>query len=169
MAKGKGGAALALIALIIGAGGAGLGFYSWYTQPEMPDIPPQPQFWSHHNDSIYIPPYLSYGNVIFVEFHLEHNSTLHLLYTGSTKILPDPVSYADIFFKFEVNGELLNSPYTRAGPYEGGATYDYIPVTLQHVLLEAEPGYYNISVQALSETIGNAVRENLITVTAYPL
>jgi hypothetical protein len=166
MAKGKGGTALALIALIIGAGGAGFAFYSWYSQPE---IPAQPQFWSNYNATEYYAPYSTYGNVIYVEFDLEMNYTLHLLYTGSTKILANPISFADMFFKFEVNGELLDNPFTRAGPYQGDSTYDYIPVTLQHVLVNVGPGYYNISVQSMTEEAGNLVRHNVLTVTAYPI
>ena len=164
MAKGKkGGAGLAIIALLISVGSTGFTFYSWYTQPKVP------LFWSEVDETIFIPPLLSYETVLFIEFELTSNHTLHLLYTGSSRILPNTISFADIIFKFKINDELLDEPFTRSGPYEGQSTYDYIPVTLQHVLENVGPGIYNISVQALTEEAGNHVRSNVFTITAYPL
>jgi hypothetical protein len=163
MAKGKGGAALALIALLIGAGGAGFAFYTWFTQPDVP------QFWGIMDEDIVIPPYLDYGSVITLEFDLTGNYTLHLLYTGSAKILPNPSTFADTLFYFAINGERLLAPFTRAGPYEGNDTYDYIPVTLQHVIVNAGAGHFNITVLAMNEIVGNFVRSNCLTVTAYPI
>ena len=120
MAKGKGsGTALALIALLIGIGGGGFGFYSWYSQPETP------QFWSAEEIPIVTPPLFNYGTVLSIEFELAANSTLHLIYTGSTKIIPDPVTFSDIFFKFKINDDRLDLPFARAGPYKGQSEYDY--------------------------------------------
>jgi hypothetical protein len=164
MAKSKGsGAALALIALIIGAGGIGFAFYTWYTQPKAPQI------WGLHSPAIYVPPVLSYGMVMFIEFDLKTNSSVQLLYTCSAQILPETSSYSDVFFKFMIDDELLNNPYTRAGPYQGQSYYDFIPVTLQHFIENMGSGYHNISVQALQEHGGDNIREHVFTITAYPL
>ena len=107
--------------------------------------------------------------MLSIEFILTSNSTLHLLYTGSTKVVPDPNTFADIIFKFKINDILLDLPFTRTGPYKGQSEYDYIPATLQYVLINMGPGLYNISVQALSEMSGNFVRGNVFTITAYPI
>jgi hypothetical protein len=163
MGKGKGsGTALALIALLIGAGGAGFGIYTWYTEPKAP------QFWSAEHIPIIYPPLYTFDVLLFIELELTANSTLHLLYTGSTRIHPDPNNFADIFFKFKINDEILDVPFTRAGPYKGQSEYEYIPVTLQYVLVNSGPGIYNISVQAMSEGPGSLVRGNVFTITAYP-
>ena len=163
MAKGKGGVGLALIALIIGAGGVGLASYLWYANPG------SPQFWSTSGNDIVSPAYLEYVRIITVEFDLTKNCTLHLLYTGSTRLLPNPSSFADMIFYFAVNEDRLDEPFTRTGPYEGQDTYDYIPATLQHVIPNTGRGHYNISVICWNEGSGNTVRSNCLTVTAYPL
>jgi len=51
-------------------------------------------------------------------------------FSASTKILPDPISYADILFYFMIDGVRLVNPYARVGPYEGQATYNYLSVCL---------------------------------------
>ena len=113
--------------------------------------------------------YLAYDDIINVEFDLKKNCSLHLLYTGSARLLPNPLSFADMIFYFEINEVPNLNFFTRAGPYEGQDTYDYIPVTLQYVIANAGPGYYNITVICWNEGSGNFVRSNCLTVTAYPI
>ena len=81
MVKGKGGAALALIALLIGAGGAGFAFYSWFTQPDVP------LFWGIMDGDIVTSidekPEVHMGNLI--------STGIYLLDDEFIKTLPDAI------------------------------------------------------------------------------
>jgi hypothetical protein len=166
---GKGGVVLGIIALIIGGGGLGLAAINWLElgSLEIPEVPTSPEkdFWYSYKESIYTPPDLVYVTVpnLYVIVDLSNISTLHLLFTTSSRILPNPVSFADMIFYFWIDGTRLLNPFTRAGPYEGTATYQYIPVTLQFVL-EMSTGTHNISISVFSETVGNLIRDSVLTV-----
>jgi hypothetical protein len=168
---GKGGVILGIIALLIGAGGLSLAAINWLKLgsleiPEIPEVPTSPEidFWYSYKESIYTPPYLEYVTVpnLFVIVELSNMTNLHLLFTTSTRILPDPISFADMIFYFWIDGARLQHPFTRAGPYEGTATYQYIPVALQFVL-ELPIGVHNISITVISETAGNFMRDSTLT------
>jgi len=166
---GKGGVILGIIALLIGGGGLGLAVLNWSElgSLEIPEIPttPEKDFWYSYKEAIYTPPDLNYVTVpdLFVIVELSNMTTLHLLFTTSTRILPDPVSFADMIFYFWIDGTRLLNPFTRAGPYEGTATYQYIPVALQFVL-EMSTGTHNISISVFSETAGNLMRDSVLAV-----
>jgi hypothetical protein len=171
---GKGGVILGIIALLIGGGGLVLAVFNWSElgSLEIPEVPttPEKDFWYSYRESIYTPPDLEYVTIpnLFVIVELSNMTTLHLLFTTSTRILPDPVSFADMLFYFWIDGTRLLHPFTRAGPYEGTATYQYIPVALQFVL-ELPTGTHNISISVFSETAGNFMRESTLTVSMVNL
>ena len=158
---GKGGAVLGIIALLIGIGGLGFGLINWIDQGKT-------DFWYDYKETIYTPPYLVYVTVpdLYVIVELEAPATIHLLFTTSTRILPDPLSFADMIFRFYIDGVQINNPFTRAGPFEGDATYQYIPVALQHSLTMSA-GSHNISIIVISETAGNFMRDSCLSVTRY--
>ena len=158
---GKGGAVLGIIALLLGIGGLGFGVINWIDQGKT-------DFWYDYKEAIYTPPDLVYVTVpdLYVIIELDTSATLHLLFTTSTKILPDPLSYADMIFRFYIDGTQIDNPFTRAGPFEGYATYQYIPVTLQHSLTMSA-GTHNISIIVISETAGNFMRDSCLSVTRY--
>jgi len=174
---GKGGVILGIIALLIGGGGLGLAVLNWSTLgsleiPEIPESPatPETDFWYSYKEAVYTPPDLEYVTVpdLFVIVDLTNVTTLHLLFTTSTRILPDPLSFADMIFRFYIDGAQINNPFTRAGPYEGSATYQYIPVALQHSLTMSA-GTHNISIIVISETAGNFMRESCLAVNKVNL
>ena len=172
---GKGGVVLGIIALLLGAGGLGFGVLSWINLEniqinqnitQVVQVPPQ--FWYDYEDPIFTPPDLVYVTVpgLFVMFELNDSATIHMLFTTSTRILPDPLSFADMLFYFWIDGVRLTNPFTRAGPYEGSATYQYIPVTLQHSQT-LTTGPHNISIVVISETAGNFMRSSALSVSRY--
>jgi hypothetical protein len=158
---GKGGVALGILALLIGAGGLTLGVITFFDQQKT-------DFWYDYKEAIYTPPDLVYVTVpdLYVIVELNSPSTLHILFTTSTRILPDLVGFADMIFYFWVDGVRLLDPFTRAGPFEGNATYQYIPVALQHSQTFSA-GIHNISIVVISETAGNLMRSSSITVNRY--
>jgi hypothetical protein len=158
---GKGGAVLGIIALLLGIGGLGFGLINWIDQGKT-------DFWYDYKEAIYTPPDLVYVTVpdLYVIVELDTSAILHLLFTTSTKILPDPLSFADIFFRFYIDGAQIDNPFTRAGPYQGNSIYQYIPVTLQHSLTMSA-GTHNISIIVISETAGNSMRDSCLSVTRY--
>jgi len=158
---GKGGAVLGVIALILGAGGLGFGLITWIEQGKI-------DFWYDCKEDIYTPPALVYVTVpdLYVIVRLDASATVHLLFTTSTRILPDPISFADMFFYFWIDGVRLTNPFTRAGPYQGDATYQYYPVALQYSQTLSK-GTHNISIVVISETAGNFMRSSSLAVTRY--
>jgi len=158
---GKGGLVLGVIALILGASGLGFGLITWMNQGKT-------DFWYDYKEATFTPPDLVYVTVpdLYVIIELDANATIHMLFTTSTRILPDPVSFADMIFYFWIDGERLFDPFTRAGPYQGDATYQYYPVALQHAQILAA-GIHNISVVVISETPGNFMRHSALAVTRY--
>ncbi|MFX1357625.1 MAG: hypothetical protein ACFFA8_10080 [Promethearchaeota archaeon] len=160
---GKGGVILGLIALVLGAGGLGFGLITWIDQGKT-------DFWYDYKEAIYTPPGLDYYTVpdLYVIVELNAPATIDMIFTTSTKILPatNPSGYADMLFYFWMDGERLFDPFTRAGPYQGNATYQYIPVALQYSLTLSE-GTHNISIVVFSETVGNFMRSSSLAVTRY--
>jgi hypothetical protein len=157
----KGGIILGIIALILGAGGLGFGLITWIDQGKT-------DFWYDYKEDIYTPPDLVYETVpdLFVIVSLDTTATIHILFTTSTRILPNPGSYADMIFYFWIDGVRLSDPFTRAGPFQGTATYQYYPVVLQHSLI-LSAGIHNISISVISETAGNFMRSSCLAVTRY--
>jgi len=159
---GKGGLVLGVIALILGASGLGFGLITWIDQGKT-------DFWYDYEEAIFTPnPAAVYLNVpnLYVIIELDASATIHMLFTTSTRILPDPVSFADMIFYFWIDGERLLNPFTRAGPYQGDATYQYYPVALQYSQL-LTAGIHNISIVVFSETAGNFMRHSALAVTRY--
>jgi hypothetical protein len=172
---GKGGVILGIIALIIGGGGLGLAFLNWSElgSLEIPEVPttPEKDFWYSYREAFYYPPGLEYVTVpnLFIIVELSNITTLHLLFTTSTKIVPDPFGYADMLFYFWIDGTMLLNPVTRAGPFQENSTYQFIPVALQFVLLEMPTGTHNISISVFSETPGNGMRSSVLAVNKVNL
>ncbi|MFX0057945.1 MAG: hypothetical protein ACFE85_16185 [Candidatus Hodarchaeota archaeon] len=158
---GRGGLILGLIALLLGASGLGIGLITWIDQGKT-------DFWYDYKGVEYYPPAYNYYTVpdLYVIVELNAPATVHIIFSTSTRILPDPGSFADILFYFWINEERLLNPYTRAGPYQGDATYQYYPVILQHSLT-LSAGTHNISIVVFSETPGNLIRQSAIAVTRY--
>jgi len=71
-----------------------------------------------------------------------------------------------MIFYFWIDGVRLTNPFTRAGPYQGDATYQYYPVTLQYSQTLSK-GTHNISIVVISETAGNLIRSSSLAVTRY--
>ena len=158
---GKGGVVLGILALLLGAGGLGFGLINWMSQSKT-------TFWYDYKEDIFTPPDLEYVTVpdLFVVIELDANAMIHMLFTASTRILPDPVSFADMLFYFWIDGVRLTDPFTRAGPYQGDATYQYYPVVLQHAQT-LTAGTHNISIVVFSETAGNFMRSSALSVNRY--
>ncbi len=157
----KGGIILGIIALILGASGLGFGMITWIDQGKT-------NFWYDYKQDIFTPPFAEYVTVpdLYVIVSLEAPATVHMLFTTSTRILPDPISFADMIFYFWIDGSRLLNPFTRAGPFEGDATYQYYPVAMQHSQL-LSAGVHNISIVVFSETAANFMRESSLAVTRY--
>ena len=158
---GKGGIVLGIFALILGASGLAFGLITWIDQGKT-------DFWYDYKEDIYTPPYLEYVTIpdLYVIVKLDTSSTVHLLFTTSTRILPDPIGFADMFFYFWIDGVRLLNPFTRAGPYQGDATYQYYPVALQHSQI-LSAGSHNITIVVISEKAGNFMRSSGLAVTRY--
>jgi hypothetical protein len=158
---GRGGVIVGVVALILGASGLGFGLITWIDQGKT-------DFWYDYKELEYYPPFAEFVTVpeLYVIVELNAPATVHIIFSTSTRILPDPVSFADIFFYFWIDDERLLNPYTRAGPYEGDATYQYYPVILQHSLT-LSAGTHNISIVVFSETSGNLIRQSSIAVIRY--
>ncbi|MFX1379751.1 MAG: hypothetical protein ACFFA4_11740 [Promethearchaeota archaeon] len=158
---GKGGIILGIIGLLLGASGLGFGLILFIDQGKR-------DFWYDYEATIYTPPYAEFKTVpdLFVIIGLDSPAIVHLLFTTSTRILPDPVSFADMIFYFWIDGVRLTEPFTRAGPYEGDATYQYYPVTLQYSQT-LSAGIHNISVVVFSETAGNNMRHSSLAITRH--
>lgn len=164
----KGGIILGIIALILGAGGLGFGFITWINQGDTYIYHGSAEYWYDYKEEIYTPTSGIYVTVpdLYVIFFLNSSATVHMLFTTSTRILPDPVSYADMLFYFWIDGVRLFDPFTRAGPFQGTATYQYYPVALQHSLT-LSAGTHNVSISVISETAGNFMRSSSLAVTRY--
>jgi len=96
---GKSGVVLGVIALLLGAGGLTFGLLTWIDQGKT-------EFWYDYEEATYTPPYLEYVNVpdLYVIAVLDAPSTVHILFTTSTRILPDPAIFADMLFYFWIDG-----------------------------------------------------------------
>lgn len=164
----KGGIVLGVIALLLGAGGLGFGLITWINQQSTQLTQSPPEFWYDYKEEIYTPPDLIYVNVpdLYVIVELVDAAMVHLLFTASSRILPDTLGFADMLFYFWIDGVQLTDPFTRAGPYQGDATYQYYPVVLQHSQILAA-GIHNISITVFSETAGNFIRSSCLSVTLY--
>jgi hypothetical protein len=157
----KSGIILGVIALLLGASGLGFGLIVWIDQSKT-------DFWYDYEPDIFTPTAIEYETVseLYVIVSLDAPAIVHILFTTSTRILPDPLTFADMLFYFWIDGERLINPFTRAGPFEGDATYQYVPVSLQHSQI-LSAGVHNISVVVFSETAGNLMRESALAVNRY--
>jgi hypothetical protein len=158
---GKGGIIIGILGLLIGAGGLSLGLLTFIEQGKQ-------DFWYDYKEAIYTPTAFDYYTVpdLYVIVELDAPATIRILFTTSTKILPDPITFADMIFYFWIDGSRLFDPFTRAGPYQGDATYQYYPVTLQHSQI-LTAGVHNISIVVFSETPGNLMRSSCLSVNRY--
>jgi len=158
---GKGGVIIGILGLLIAAGGLTLGLITFIDQGKT-------DFWYDYKEATYTPPDMEYVTVpdLYVIVELDAPSILHILFTTSVKILPDPVSFADMLFYFWIDGVRLFDPFTRAGPYQGDATYQYYSVALQHSQV-LNAGIHNISISVISETPGNLMRSSCLAVNRY--
>jgi hypothetical protein len=164
----KGGIILGIIAIILGAGGLGFGFITWINQGDTYIYQGSAEFWYDYKGVEFYPTSLIYVTVpdLYVIFFLNSSATVHMLFTTSTRILPDPSGFADMLFYFWIDGVRLSDPFTRAGPYQGDATYQYYPVALQHSQV-LSAGAHNISIAVFSETAGNLIRQSALAITRY--
>ena len=161
---GKGGNILGIIGILIGAGGLGFALITWTNQSQV-------NIWNDYESDYFTAPDLSYDTIpdLYVIVDLRSSVQLYVTFSASTKILPDPISFADIIFYIMIDGTRLLNPYTRVGPYNGTSTYDYHSVTLQYFNASFPAGRHNISIAFWSETVGNVIRECLLTVQSYPI
>ena len=161
---GKAGIILGIIGILIGSVGLGFGFITWINQSQV-------NIWNDYEPDYFTAPDLSYEAIpdLYVIVDLRAPVQLYVTFSASTRILPDPVSFADIFFFIMIDGTRLLNPFTRVGPYRGTSTYDYHSVTLQYFNASFPAGRHNISIAYWSETAGNVIRECLLTVQSYPI
>jgi hypothetical protein len=176
----KGGVVLGVLALLIGASGLGFGLITWINQNAEQGVVQGEtwhtivvtnttiEFWYIYKEEIFTPTDLVYTPVpgLYALIDLNVSTPVYMLFTTSTKILPNPVSYSDMLFYFWIDGVRLDHPFTRAGPYQGDATYQYYPVTLQHFQL-LSAGIHNISVGVFSEIAGNFMRDSALAITRF--
>lgn len=189
---GKGGTVLGLIGIILGAGGVGFGYFAWTgqssnrtdittTQSDLATILGDltaiqgdlalRRIWYSYYTNNYHPPYLTYGVIpnISIVLDLFGPVSLHLLYVGAARCIPNPSSFSDLFFYFMIDNVRLLAPWTRVGPYEGVSSYEYSSVTLQYVIPVMASGVHNITVVVLSEDAANFVRQNTFSIVSYPV
>ena len=173
---GKGGTILGIIGILIGAGGLGFGYINWATLTQLScdceqTIVYESNIWNDYESAIFTPTFVAYETIpnLYVIVDLGAPARLYVTFSASTRILPNPVSFADIFFYFMIDGTRLLNPYTRVGPYEGTSTYDYHSVTLQYFNTLFPAGSHNISIVVWSETTGNNIRECMLTAQSYPV
>ena len=158
---GNGGVILGLIALLLSASGLTFGLITWIDQGKT-------DFWYDYKEATYTPPALDYYIVpdLYLIIELNAPATVHMIFTTSTRVLPNPAGIVDMKFYFWIDGERLFDPFTRAGPYQGDATYQYYPVTLQHSLT-LSAGIHNISIVVFSEEASNFMRHSGLAITRY--
>jgi hypothetical protein len=160
---GKSGVVLGVIALLVGTGGLGFGVVTWINQGQQ-----KSNFWYDYKEEEFTPTDLVYTTIpdLYVIIDLDAPTLIYMLFTTSTKILPNPSTFADMLFYFWIDGSRLLNPYTRAGPYQGDATYQYYPVALQHSQVLSS-GVHNISIVVLSEIAGNLIRQSALAINSY--
>ena len=164
---GKGGSILGIIGILLGAGGLGFGFMAWNTQNNMQASLATQDIWSQYDgDSFTVNPayaYLYIPNMSIV-FDLATTASIHILFTCSAVIVPEPTEYAGISFFFSVDGIRLLEPRVDVGPYEGSSTIDYFSVALQHFVPSFSSGTHNISVMVYSAETTHYVRFCSLTI-----
>ncbi|MFW9819773.1 MAG: hypothetical protein ACFFE5_09200 [Candidatus Thorarchaeota archaeon] len=160
---GKGGVVLGVLALLVGTSGLGFGLVTWINQGQQ-----DTNFWFDYKEEEFVPTDLIFTTIpeLYVIINLDTPASVYMLFTTSTKILPNPATFADMLFYFWIDGSRLLNPFTRAGPYQGDATYQYYPVVLQHSQI-LTGGVHNISVVVFSEIAGNLIRESALAINLY--
>ncbi|MFW9930341.1 MAG: hypothetical protein ACFFD1_13175 [Candidatus Thorarchaeota archaeon] len=103
---------------------------------------------------------------LIIEFDLIYS--LYLMFTTSARILPSSTSFSDIIFYFMLDGQRIQSPFTRVGSYEGMSTYEYHSVSLNHYFQAMPPGTYNFTIELISESAGNFIRESSFNIIGLP-
>ena len=160
---GKGGIVLGLLALLLGAGGLGFGVINFMGQPT--------NYYSYHDTEFYPNPagvYFPIPNLALV-LEISGPVSLHLLFTCSAICLGDIASFSDLFFYFKINDvQQTAMPWARTGGHESSSDSDYTTVALQHYFTLTTPGVYNITVEVLSERIGNFIRQSSLWIQSYP-
>lgn len=172
---GKGGVILGLIGLLLGAGGLGLSAYIYMNPPTIPTIDYNVNrpiiFYSYHETEFYPSPAVVYVPItnLSIVFEIGDPVSLHLLFTCSARCYGDAVSYSDMFFYFMINNvRQTDMPWARTGGYQSNTDSEYTTVALQHYFTVNTPGEYNITVVALSERLGNFIRESSLWIRSYP-
>ena len=164
---GKGGSILGIIGILLGAGGLGFGFIAWNTQNSMQaSLAAQDIWYQYDGDSFTVDPGFAYLHIpnMSIVFDLATTASIHILFTCSAAIYPEPTEFAGISFFFSVDGIRLLEPQVDVGPYEGSSTIDYCSVTLQHFVPSFSSGTHNISVMVFSEDTTQSVRYCSLTI-----
>jgi len=164
---GKGGSILGIIGILLGAGGLGFGFIAWNTQNSMQASLAAQDIWSQYDGDFFtVDPAFAYLHIpnMSIVFDLTTTASIHILFTCSAVIYPEPTEYAGISFFFSVDGIRLLEPQVDIGSYEGSSTIDYFPVVFQHFIPSFSSGTHNISVMVFSAETTHSVRYCSLTI-----
>ena len=164
---GKGGSILGIIGILLGAGGLGFGFMAWNSQNSMQTSLAAQDIWYQYDGDIFdVDPAYAYLHIpnMSIVFDLESAASVHIIFTCSAAIYPEPTEFAGISFIFSVDGIQLLEPRVDVGPYEGTSTIDYWSVALQHFIPSFSSGSHNISVMVYSSETTHYVRFCSLTI-----
>ncbi len=173
----KVGIVLGIIGILIGSGGLVIGYLAWENQTGLQAMIDNSEYqlashkiWSVYYGNIFTPDELVYQTIPNMSLNIELNLpvSLYLIFTTSTRIIPTPGSFSDMLFYFILDDVRMTNPFTRAGSYQGTASYEYHSVCLTHFFEVMSPGTYNFSVSVISEYSPNFIRESTFTITSFP-
>jgi len=164
---GKAGSILGLLGILLGAGGLGFGFMVWTTQNTMQASLAAQDIWSQYDgDSFTVNPSYTYLHIpnMSIVFDLATPASIHILFTCSAVIFPEPAEYAGITFFFSVDGIRLIEPRADVGSYQGSSTSDWFSVAFQHFIPSFSSGTHNITVMVYSAETTHLVRFCSLTI-----
>jgi hypothetical protein len=153
---GKGGTVLEIIAILIGAGGLTFCLISWTSVQKINNL--SNVLYSKNDGPYTINPAFTVLEVpnLNVSFDLSAPASVYLSFNCRASITAAS-GYSTAFFFFAIDGDLVNSPASRVGNYQGGSTNDYYSVSLQHLIESMVAGYHNVTVRVSSENTVNVL------------
>ncbi len=167
---GKGGAVLGIIGIILGAGAIGFAFIVWNTQNSIKSDLAAEDIWYQYDEDIFsgIPTGMNVAipNMSII-FELKTTMSIHILFTCAAITYPTAFTYTDMFFRFTVDGVLIQNPRARVGSYNEGSSNDFYSVALQHFIQDFPAGTHNITVMVWSEHGANFIRQCALSIQSF--
>ena len=165
---------LAILALLVGIGGLGLGAYSYFIfSGQIEDL--TDQFAERAVIDMWYAEYLedwtpsvvdSNESVITVNFQVNAGEKVYFLFITRAIIYSNIVE-TYMRFTFNIDGVILNKPYTIAGGRNIDETWVYIPVALQYSIASLTAGNHSVSAMVLKEYASNFIRQSTFLVQTY--